>query len=71
MLDLGMLRQEFLNSGVFNFSFLFSVDLVANKNEGEFFRFFGSALVQKLSDPGFDVVKRLDRSGCTRLFVMS
>ena len=67
----GMLLQEFTDTGFFDLSFVLTVDLVANQNEGEFFRFLGSSLVEEFGDPGFDVIEGLIRSVSTRLFVMS
>jgi hypothetical protein len=71
VLNFGMLGEEFLNRRLFNLPFVLPIDLVANQNEREFLWLFWSSLVEKLSDPALDVVKRLTHSQITRLLVMS
>lgn len=66
-----MFLQELSHAQYLDLPLLLTIDLVAHQNEGEFFWFLGSSLVEELCDPGLDVVEGLIRSGLTRLFVMS
>jgi hypothetical protein len=48
-----------------------TIDFIAHQNEGEFFWFFRSALIEELSYPALDVVEGLVHPVITRLLVMS
>ena len=52
-----MFVQELLDWGLFNFSLVLTIDFIAHQNEGEFFWFFRSALIEELSYPALDVVE--------------
>ena len=71
MLNLGVLRQKLLDRGLFNFPLVLTVYLVTHQNEGEFFWFLGSALVEELSYPALDIVEGLVHLVITRLLVIS
>lgn len=71
MLDLRMLGQEFLNCDLFDFPLLLPIDFIPNQNEGKLLRFLRRALVEKLGDPGFDIIEGLHERHLTRLLVMS
>ena len=71
MLDSGMLLQKFSDTRFLDFSLFLTIYLIANQDEGEFFRLFGCSLIEELCDPGFDVIEGLNQSELTRLFVMS
>ena len=68
---LRMLGQELLNCDLFDFPLLLPIDFVPNQNEGKLLRFLGRALVEKLGDPGFDIIEGLHERHLTRLLVMS
>jgi hypothetical protein len=71
MLYLGVVPQKLLNTCLLDFAVLLSIDFVSYQDEREFFRFLGRSLVQKLSDPGFDIVEGLNGFSDTLLLVMS
>ena len=71
MLNFGVLVQELLNGGLFNFPLILTVHLVAHQNEWEFFWLLGSTLVKELRYPALDVVEGLAHPVITRLLVIS
>lgn len=71
MLDFRVFIQKLLNTRFFNFALVFSIDFVADQDERELLRLFGSPLIEKLSDPGLNVIEGLSERVGTRLLVMS
>ena len=60
MLDLGMFGQEVLNCALFHLSLLLPINFIPYQNEGKLLGFLRRALIEKLGDPGLDIIKGLD-----------